>query len=325
MGWAAADLGRLLYHSLREKLLSLPDETLVYPAHGAGSMCGKNLARETVSTIGAQRQSNYALRQMSEDEFLGMVLADQPEAPPYFTYDAVLNTKERPTLEKTLPQSLKCLTLEEVLHLGNAGAQLLDVRDPAEFESAYLAGSINIGLGGKYATWAGTILDRRKPIVIIASPGCEQEAAVRLGRIGFDHIAGCLEGGMGALTSRPDLVRDIDRITPPELDEQLRTADPPPVLDVRAEAEWRQARIGESLLIPLPHLAGRIGEIPRDRRLVVYCSGGYRSAIGASILRLHGIADLADLAGGITAWEASHLPSVRAAAGKQGAEVASAK
>ncbi len=181
LGWSAEELGAMLYDSLKEKLLVLPDETLVYPAHGAGSMCGKNLSQDTVSTIGTQRRFNYALQPMSREEFIRIVTADQAEAPAYFTYDAVLNTKEHPTLDQTLERELKPLELEEILKLEDA--QLLDVREPTDYEGAHLVGSINIGLGGKYATWAGTLLSPDRPIVIISDPGSEEEAATRPDRL----------------------------------------------------------------------------------------------------------------------------------------------
>src|SRR4029453_1782271 len=205
LGWSAGELGGLLYDSLRRKLLALPDSSLCSPAHGAGSLCGKALSRETVSTIGEQRRSNYALQPMTKEAFVDLVTTDQPEAPPYFTYDAVLNTKERPTLVESLERELKPLTIDHVLALQNAGAQVLDTRDPTDFAAAHLRGSINIALGGQYATWAGTVLDRERPIVVIADPGREQESALRLGRIGFDQVVGYLQDGMLSLQSRPDL------------------------------------------------------------------------------------------------------------------------
>src|SRR5438067_1166930 len=205
LGWSAAELGGLLYESLRTKLLALPDESLVYPAHGAGSLCGKALSKETVSTLGEQRRSNYALQPMSKEAFVELVTADQPDAPPYFTYDAVLNSKERPTLDAALARELNPLTLDRVLALQAGGAQMLDTRDPTEFAAAHLAGSINIGLGGQYATWAGTVLAHDLPIVIVADPGREHESAIRLGRIGFDHVAGYLADGLRSLESRSDL------------------------------------------------------------------------------------------------------------------------
>src|SRR6202046_1556516 len=176
LGWTANDLGAHLYESLRDKLLTLPDETLVYPAHGAGSLCGKQLSSDTVSSLGDQRRFNYALQPMSEEAFVRLVTADQPDAPPYFTYDAILNTRERATLDQNLEQNLHPIDLDEVLQMGDTGVQVLDVRDPGEYGKGHLAGSINIGLGGQYATWAGTVLDRTKPIVIIDEPGRELEA-----------------------------------------------------------------------------------------------------------------------------------------------------
>ena len=195
------------------KLMPLPDASLVYPAHGAGSLCGKALGKETVSTMGEQRRSNYALQPMTKAAFIDLVTADQPEAPPYFTYDAVLNSKERPTLDEALARELNPMTLELVLALQRTGGQILDTREPIEFAAAHLAGSINVGLGGQYATWAGTVLNREHPIVIIADPGRENEAAVRLGRIGFDHIVGYLRDGLRSLESRPDLTTTTERVS----------------------------------------------------------------------------------------------------------------
>ena len=308
MGWTASDLGAHLYDSLHGKLLKLPDETLVYPAHGSGSLCGKNLSSDTVSTLGVQRKMNYALQPMTKEEFIRLVTADQPDAPPYFTYDAILNTRERPSLDTNLQSVLHPIELDEVLQMGDAGAQILDARDPAEYAKGHLAGSINIGLGGQYATWAGTVLDRTKPIVIIAEPGREQEAALRLGRIGFDHVRGYLMGGMAALAGREDLVWPTERVTAPTVAEELAATDPPLLLDIRNPREWAAKHIDGSQNVPLNHLQERIAEIPRDRRIAVHCAGGYRSSIAASILHQHGITNLIEMAGGIAAWEAAKLP-----------------
>jgi len=305
MGWSADQLAGMLYDSLHSKLLRLPDETLVYPAHGAGSLCGKNLSTDTVSSIGVQRRYNYALQPMSRDEFIQLVTAELPEAPPYFSYDAVLNTKERPTLEQALEQGLRPLGLSEALALVEAGAEMLDSRDPADFAGAHIAGSVNVGLGGSYATWAGTVLDRERPLVIVADPGREGEAAIRLGRIGFDNVVGFVAGGMQAIQDRPDLLARIERITAVTVAEQLAGAVPPLVLDVRAESEWQEERIGRSLNIPLGQLLGRLDELPRDQSVVVHCATGYRSSIAASLLRREGLERIADLVGGINAWQAS--------------------
>lgn len=308
LGFTAEELAGQLYDSLHQKLLALPDETLIYPAHGAGSLCGKSLSTETVSTIGVQRQYNYALQPMSKTEFIQLVTAEQPEAPAYFTYDAILNTKEHATLEQTLDEVLKPLSLASVLSKSDLGAQLVDVRNPAEFSGGHLEGSINIGLGGQFASWAGTILGRDKPIVLIAAPGAEKEAATRLGRIGFDHVAGYLEDGMAAVQSRPDLIKQIRRVAATALAEEMGSSASPALIDVRTDRERKERWIEGSLHIPLNQLLDRIEELPQDQRLVVHCAGGYRSSIAASIIERFGTTGVADLIGGIAAWEKSGLP-----------------
>jgi hydroxyacylglutathione hydrolase len=307
LGWSAADLGGLLYESLQHKLLSLPDSSLVYPAHGAGSLCGKALSKETVSTIGEQRRTNYALQPMSKATFIDLVTADQPDAPAYFTYDAVLNSKERPTLDETLARELKPMTLDQALAVQEVGGQILDTRDPNDFAAAHLAGSINIGLGGQYATWAGTILSHDRPIVVIADPGRENESAVRLGRIGFDHIVGYLKDGLRSLEARPDLTVSTERLSAPLAAERLASHEPL-AIDVRTAREREQKSIPESMHVPLNRLVDRLGELPKDRPLLVYCAGGYRSSIAASLLQRHSFPQVSEVAGGIAAWEAARLP-----------------
>jgi glyoxylase-like metal-dependent hydrolase (beta-lactamase superfamily II)/rhodanese-related sulfurtransferase len=307
IGITAEELANLLYDSLHEKLLPLPDETLVYPAHGAGSLCGRTLSTDTVSTMGVQRRYNYALQPMSREAFVDLITADQPEAPAYFAYDAMLNRLERQTLDAALEHELTPLSLDAVLRLLPTGVQVVDVRDVADFAGAHLQGSLNISLHGAYATWAGTLLDRQQPIVLVADPGQEREAATRLGRIGFDHVQGYLDGGMQALDARPDLVQRTERITAPALAEQLASATPPVVLDVRTDKEWQDKHIEGSLNIPLQHLRERISDVPLDQPLVVHCGSGYRSAIAVSLLMPYGPRQIADLVGGFAAWEASQL------------------
>jgi hydroxyacylglutathione hydrolase len=308
IGVTADQLAQMLYHSLA-KLRALPDATLVYPAHGAGSMCGKNLSSQTVSTIGQQKRENYALQSMSLVDFKNLVTEDQPEAPEYFIYDATRNRQERPDLAATLHTSLKALSVQEVLGLQRRGAQLLDVREGAEFEAAHMTGALNIGLKGKYATWCGSLLSHEKPIVVIADQGAEEEAVTRLGRIGFDNVAGFLSLGMNALDAHPHLIGDIPRATALAISQQLTSPTPPLILDVRSEKEWRSGHIPGSTNIPLTHLAEKIAQLPTDRPLVVHCEGGYRSAIAASILARAGLSHLTDLIGGIKAWAASSLPT----------------
>ncbi len=309
-GFSANSLGSLLYDSL-PKLLALPDTTLVYPAHGAGSLCGKAIGKESFTTIGEQRIHNYALQPMSRPEFIALVTADQPDAPAYFAHDAVLNSQERPTLDQSLAREQQPLALDRVLELQQAGAQLLDVRDAIDFAAAHLRGSLNIGLGGQYATWAGTLLDHARPIVLIADPGRENEAALRLGRIGLDNVAGYLRDGMLALADQPALAVTTERLSPATAAARLHSATTPApaplALDVRTLNEHRQKTIPGSINIPLNQLAGRAGELPRDRPLLVYCAGGYRSSIAASLLEQQNF-PVSEIAGGVEAWATAHLP-----------------
>jgi glyoxylase-like metal-dependent hydrolase (beta-lactamase superfamily II)/rhodanese-related sulfurtransferase len=308
IGVTADELAAMLYDSI-DRLRRLPDATLVYPAHGAGSLCGKSLSKETVSTIGEQKKFNYALQPMPFEQFRELVTADQPEAPGYFVYDAIKNRQERPDLESTLHTSLKALSLDQVLRLQETGAQLLDVREAIDFEGASMKGALNIGLKGKYATWAGTLLNHDTPIVVIGDDN-EEEAVMRLGRIGFDNVAGYLNEGMEALGTRPDLLQSVPRITAAALAEQIDDQKAPFVLDVRSENEHGIVHLGRSHNVPLTHLRERLAEVPSGRPVVVHCEGGYRSAIACSILAQAGRTNVFDMVGGIKAWIASKLPTV---------------
>ena len=313
LGWSADQLASMLYDSLRDKLLPLPDDTLVYPAHGAGSLCGKNLSTDTVSTIGVQRKYNYALQPMRRERFIEIVTSDQPDTPAYFTYDAILNARERPTLDETLVRELQPLTLVQLLETVQDGAQLLDSREQAEFEGAHIRGALNIGLGGSFATWSGTLIDPERPVILVAEPGREVEAATRLGRIGFDTVAGYLQGGMQQLTAAPELVERTERITAGSLGERLDAAPMPLLIDVRTAQEWSDGHIDGAMNIPLSQLSERLAELPTDRPLIVYCASGYRSAIAASLLRRAGRPDVANVVGGLAAWKSAQLDTVAAA------------
>ncbi len=307
IGVTADELAEMLYESV-QKLKALPDETLVYPAHGAGSLCGKNLSDETVSTIGEQKKYNYALQPMSREEFIKLVEVDQPDAPDYFVYDAIKNREERASLEETMQDSMKPLTLEEVLEYQANGAQIIDVRDGVDFDAGHLRGALNIGLQGKYATWAGSVLNHEDPIIVIANNNEEEEAVMRLGRIGYDNVAGYLKDGMGALAARDDLIQTIERVTAPALADLLKNHEAI-VLDVRSEREREtDGFIAGSLNIPLNHLTERLDEVPTETTVSVHCAGGYRSAIACGLLQKHGRNNLLDLVGGFDAWKASHLP-----------------
>lgn len=301
LGFTAPQLAEMLYDSLHEKLMKLPDATLLYPGHGAGSSCGKALSSVTVCTIGRQRQANYALQPMDRAEFVEKVASGQPVMPAYFAIDALLNRQKRPLLEESLANSLKPLALDEVLRLQNQGAQVLDVDSAEAFGRGHLAGSVNVGFDGRYASWAGSVLDPKAPIVLVTPVGQEEQAAVRLGRIGYDHVVGYLEGGKAAIDGRADLLTTVRRFDVSGLREILAASDAPQVLDVRTPGEREASAIEGSLHIPLNQLNARLDELPRDGPLVVVCGGGYRSMIAASLLARAGI-ETSDLEGGMNAW-----------------------
>ena len=312
IGVTADELAEMLYDSIHNKLVQLPDDTLVYPAHGAGSLCGKNLSDETVSTIGEQKKYNYALKPMSKDDFVGLVEVDQPDAPDYFVYDATKNRQERDNLTEAMAKSMNALPLDDVLSRQANEDQIVDVREAIDFDGGHLKGAINVGLEGKYATWAGTVLDHDRPIIVIAEEGNEEEAIIRLGRIGFDNVAGYLEGGMSALNDDPQLTQTIERITAQALSELLDEDEAPLILDVRSDKELENNGLIEgSLHIPLNRIEERLDDVPADRSLVVHCAGGYRSAIACSLLQKHGRENIRDLVGGFAAWKASGLPVVQ--------------
>lgn len=308
IGVTAEELSEMLYDSVHNKLAKLPPETLVYPAHGAGSMCGKNLSDDTVSTIDEQLNYNYAMQPMSLKEFQGVVLEDQPDAPDYFVHDAILNRQERPNLAAAMESSLEGLGLEAVLRHQTRHAQIIDVRDAVDFEGAHLLGAINVGLDGKFATWAGTILNQNDRIIVIADAGDEEEAIMRLGRIGFDNVLGYLKRGMVTVGDRDALLDSVDRITALAARDELDSTQPPTVLDIRTAGEREAGFIPGSVNIPLNELKDRLEELGRAQHLIVHCQGGYRSAIACSVLQHHEFSHLQDLVGGFNAWKATDLP-----------------
>ncbi len=306
VGFKAEDLASMLYDSLHKKLMALPDDVLVYPAHGAGSACGKNMSDERVSTIGDQKRYNHALKIDTREAFI-LQSVDQPEAPAYFAHDADMNRRERGTLDASLA-ALKLLAVPDVEKAVAGGAQILDTRDPADFAGAHWRGALNIGIDGKFANWAGSVLDTKRPIVVVSDAGRETESVTRLSRVGIDLVAGALKGGMLALGSRPDLVVRTPRLTPRALAERLDAKAPLIVVDARTDAERAGGFVAGSLHIPLAQWPNRMSEIPSGKPVAVYCAGGYRSSIAASLLRSSGRTDVTDVIGGFSAWREEALP-----------------
>jgi hydroxyacylglutathione hydrolase len=293
-------MARELYRSLQRELLTLPDQTRVYPAHGAGSACGRSLSSETSSTIGEQRRNNYALAPMSEDEFVALVTEGQPVRPAYFSFDARLNRERHPLLSEDEPPP--ALTLEAVRNLQSAGAVVLDTRDPADFANGHLRGALNVGLQGRFAEYAGDIIRPEQSILLVCDPGTELEAKVRLGRIGFDAVAGFLSDPMQAFLDNPALVDTSSRLTATEVAARLAAVPDVVILDVRNRGELERGVIPGHTNIPLAALMDRLDELDPAAPTVVHCAGGYRSSIAASLLVAHGFCDVSDLLGGYEAW-----------------------
>ena len=303
-GVSPDDLARRLYRSLHEKLLVLPDATRVFPAHGAGSACGKNLSTETQSTIGEQRRTNYALQPMTEDAFAALVTEGQPLQPVYFSYDARRNRQAHALMDEEEPPP--SLTLEELVARRDAGAAVLDTRDPLDFAAGHLHGSINVGLDGRFAELGGDVLTPDRPVVLVSEPGTELEAKVRLGRVGFDHVDGVLADPLRVLVEHEELVEPSSRLTVAELDARTREFGALQFVDVRNPGETAGGTIRGAATIPLPQLTARMGELDPARPTVVYCASGYRSSIAASALAAAGFDDVSDLLGGFEAWKAQH-------------------
>ncbi|MEJ7585238.1 MAG: molybdopterin-dependent oxidoreductase [Acidimicrobiales bacterium] len=308
---SADALARRLYHSLREKLLPLPDTTRVFPAHGAGSSCGKQLSTETSSTLGEQRQANYALQDMEEDNFVAIVTEGQPVRPHYFEFDARRNRELRPLLDESAPPLLE---VDEVLERRKAGAVLLDTREPADFAAGHLRGAVNVGLQGRFAEWAGDVLAPDGEVILVGDPTLAVESKVRLGRVGYDRVVGQLTELAEVFATRPELIDKSSRLTIEQLAE-LRGLEPGlQVVDVRSPGETSAGTLPGAREIPLAVLADSLTGLDPAGPVIVYCAGGYRSQVGASVLTAAGFADVSDLLGGYGAWEGAGLPTSTGAA-----------
>jgi hydroxyacylglutathione hydrolase len=306
LGHTPDELARMLYDSVQNKLMRLPDEVRVFPTHGAGSACGKNLSTERQSTIGEQRRTNYACMPMSEEEFVALVTAGQPSAPNYFAYDAVLNRKNRDLFrEAAVPRPL---TAAEFLSARAAGAVVLDARDPQEFATGHVRGALNVPADGRFAETAGMVVEPGDQLLVVAPQDREDEVVTRLARIGFDRVLGYLREPEAAFLGMVAEMSRASRVTASELRAALERAEPPVVLDVRNHGERELGAIDGSLNIPLAELSGRLSEVP-DRPIVVYCAGGYRSSVAASLLRRAGRKDVSDLLGGYAAWRMALAPA----------------
>ncbi len=303
-GLSAEKLARSLYHSLHEKLLKLPDATRVFPAHGAGSACGKQMSSETSSTIGDQRRDNYALKFRGVDEFVASITEGQSPRPRYFEYDSVRNREQRPLLDDSTPP---LLTLDEVRRRAAIGAILLDTREAAEYARGHLSGAVNVGLEGRFAEGAGQVFRPDRDIVLVGDASLAQESRIRLARVGFDRVVGQLDDLAGVFVRAPHLVETAARFTPEQLLELLNYEPGLQIVDVRNPGETEDGVVPGAQGIPLPALTESLHNLDPTAPVVIYCASGYRSLIAASALRAVGFENVGDLLGGYQAWDEAGL------------------
>ena len=302
------ELAGLLYDSLHQKLLLLPEQTAVYPAHGAGSLCGRQMSSEKSSTIGKERDTNYALQASNREEFADLLTADLPPRPEYFGKDVEMNRSgatplaELPPLEKLSPQQVAKLAAE--------GCIVLDTRSVMDYSAGHLAGSIHIGLSGQFASWAARVLGLDSRIILVAEDSERSlEAQLRLARVGIEGVAGCLAGGVSNWVREGFPLESLPQIPVQDLNAWLAEhKEPVSVLDVREPGECATGVVAGSIRIPLGQLKARIGELDRSRMTFVHCKGGYRSSIATSILTRAGFDSVANVTGGFDAWKMAHLP-----------------
>jgi glyoxylase-like metal-dependent hydrolase (beta-lactamase superfamily II)/rhodanese-related sulfurtransferase len=307
-GFTPQQMAALMYDSLHGKLLQLPDETEVYPAHGAGSMCGKNMSKETSSTIGEQRKFNYALKPMTKDEFVTMMTADLTEAPAYFPKDAEINRSGARDLSELAPP--KALTAEQVMAMRSAGHIVLDIRSAELFGVGHLPGSINVGLGGQFAMWAGSLIPMNADLVIVAETSAQvDEAVVRLARVGIENVKGYLLGDVESWSSEGLTVEGIKQLPVSELNERIALAELQ-IIDVRKPGEYNNGHVPRALNAPLSGIEKQIDELSVDKakETFVICAGGYRSSAAASLMQKHGFTNLINVTGGTNAWIGAGYP-----------------
>ncbi|MCC6857445.1 MAG: MBL fold metallo-hydrolase [Bryobacterales bacterium] len=311
-------LAGLLYRSLHEKLLALPEDAEIFPAHGAGSLCGRQMSAESSSTIGKERRSNYALQARSEEEFVRLLTESLPPRPEYFARDAELNRQGAAPLDQLAP--LRGLSAGEARRLQSEGAVVIDTRPAIQFGAAHVPGAVHVALAGQYASWAARVLGLDTRLIVCAEDAEHvRESQVRLARVGIENVSGYLEDGISGWIGAGYPADSIPQIGAHDLAGLLETGrERTVVLDVREPQELAGGAIDGSIRIPLGELAGRMGEVDGSKTVVAHCKGGYRSSIATSLLRRAGFREVANLTGGFDAWKAAGLPYSLPEAGAAG-------
>lgn len=302
----AAELAGMLYDSLHNKLLALPDQVKVYPAHGAGSMCGRNISSETSSTIGDQRRFNYALQPMQRADFIKMMTADLPEAPSYFGRDAEINL-QGPSLLDELPTPI-ALSPHAVQKLQRGGHLVLDTRPISNYGTGHIPGSLHVSLAGQFASWVGTMIEPHVPIILVTEDeDAVKEARTRLARVGLENVSGYLDGGILSWHNAGLPLATMEQISVEELQHRMVENSVDTVIDARRQAEWNAGHIATAVHMPLNHLAEMAVSMDRNGRIAVLCAGGFRSSIATSVLEQLGFRNVTNVVGGMTAWNNSKL------------------
>ena len=304
-------LAGMLYDSLHNKLLKLPDNVEVYPAHGAGSLCGRQMSSEHSSTIGKEKLSNYALRPSSREEFVKLLTAELPERPGYFALDVEINRSGAAPLQNLAP--IPALHPADLLDRQKKGVIILDTRPAREFGAGHIPGSIQIGLGGQYATWAAIVLGLDSDILLVAEDHEKvEESRLRLARVGIERVTGYLDGGIAAWIREGMPVQQTAQVSAEQLQQLLSDDSELQLVDVRRATEWHGGHVPGARHRPLDHLATSLDDLDRTQPVAVYCKGGYRSSIAASLLQRAGFEHVLDVTGGFDAWSACHLPVAEA-------------
>jgi rhodanese-related sulfurtransferase len=304
-GRTPQELAAMLYDSLQTKLLTLPDGVQVYPAHGAGSLCGKQLSAERSSTIGQQRANNFALQAKSREEFVHLLTSDLPERPGYFAQDAEIN-RSGPAPLADLPEP-HAIAAEEVARLQGEGAIVLDTRPATEFGGAHIPGAVHIGLSGQFASWAGRLVGLASKIILVTEDHDTMlEARMRLARVGMENVVGFVDGGMGGWFRAGMPVSEVPQITVQDLQRELEHVQ---LVDVRMPGEWEQGHIEGARSKPLPKLTTMLDDLDRAQPVAVHCKSGYRSSIATSLLQRAGFSQVMNVIGGFDAWQTCGLPA----------------
>ncbi|MCE7066304.1 MBL fold metallo-hydrolase [Dyadobacter sp. CY326] len=304
------DLAGMLYESLRSKIMTLPDDIIVYPAHGAGSACGKNMSKETSDTLGNQKRFNYALRaDMTKEEFISEVTAGLPEPPKYFPENVKMNRDGYESIDDVLERGDQALFAEAFeAKANNTGALILDTRKPEDFAKGFIPNSINIGIEGGFAPWVGALIpDLKQNLLIVTEPGKEEEVVTRLARVGYDHTIGFLNGGFEAWVKSGKEIDSVENLSADDF-ANIYTNENPEVIDVRKPDEFASGHIERAKNLPLDYINDLMAEFPKNKTLYVHCAGGYRSMIAASILKSRGIDNVINIKGGFNAVIKTNVP-----------------